>query len=463
MKLINNSTRTALSVLSFSSLMLVSFTLKAEIYKWKDAQGIIQYSDTLPKQSTENAGSKKLRELLYSARLCSSGPNPEKISTEDLKNVAGNSTILNRLGVAVNLKSTTTNNTSATDKVMSAVRALKGNGDKVSTPKPTPKPKPTPTPTPTPATSNMAFMPIVNAAFIPPRNFGSGQLQVGPTSELPTDDSGAYGDHGAFRIECGFAHMLFDDPIVFPGQQGKSHLHTFFGNVNTNYASTTESLRLGGNSTCKGGIMNRSAYWVPAMIDTYTHKPITPSSKRAALIYYKHAKVNVIPRGLKMIAGSMTRTTASTDGNQAFQCNELYASTKNYIPSCASGGLISMQVDFPSCWDGKNLDSPNHKDHMAYAADSYVTNNTCPATHPVRLPQVSIIVYYDVTDTTRGTTWWRLVSDNYDPSTAFAGYSAHADFMMGWDETFHKGIVDNCINKLKDCHAHLLGDGRTFY
>jgi hypothetical protein len=309
----------------------------------------------------------------------------------------------------------------------------------------------------------MAFMPVINAAFIPARNLGSGQLQVGPTSELPTDDSGSYGDHGAFRIECGFAHMLFDDPIVFPGQQGKSHLHTFFGNVNANYASTTESLRLGGNSTCKGGIMNRSAYWVPAMIDTYTHKPITPSSRRAALMYYKHATVNVIPRGLKMIAGSMSRTTASTDGNQSFQCNELYASTKNYIPTCASGGLISMQVDFPNCWDGKNLDSPNHKDHMAYAADSYVTNNTCPATHPVRLPQVSIIVYYDVTDTARGTSWWRLASDNYDPSTAYAGYSSHADFMMGWDDTFHKGIVDNCINKQKDCHAHLLGDGRTFY
>jgi hypothetical protein len=309
----------------------------------------------------------------------------------------------------------------------------------------------------------MKFMPMVDTAFIPPRNFGSGQLQVGPTSELPTDDSGAYGDHGAFRIECGFAHMLNDDPIVFPGQQGKSHLHTFFGNVNANYASTTESLRLGGNSTCKGGIMNRSSYWVPAMIDTYTHKPIAPSSRRAALMYYKHATVNVIPRGLKMIAGSMLRTTPSTDGNQSFQCNELYASTKNYIPTCASGGLISMQVDFPNCWDGKNLDSPNHKDHMAYAADSYVTNNTCPATHPVRLPQVSIIVYYDVTDTTRGTSWWRLASDNYDPSTAYAGYSSHADFMMGWDETFHKGIVDNCINKQKDCHAHLLGDGRTFY
>jgi hypothetical protein len=122
-----------------------------------------------------------------------------------------------------------------------------------------------------------------------------------------------------------------------------------------------------------------------------------------------------------------------------------------------------MQVDFPNCWDGKNLDSPNHKDHMAYAANSYVTNNTCPATHPVRIPQISIIVYYDVTDAVRGTSYWRLVSDNYDPTTAFAGYSAHADFMMGWDETIHKGIVDNCINSLKDCHAHLLGDGRTFY
>ena len=38
----------------------------------------------------------------------------------------------------------------------------------------------------------------------------------------------------------------------------------------------------------------------------------------------------------------------------------------NEIPntSCANG--LRAQVYFPSCWDGKNLDSDDHQSHMAY-------------------------------------------------------------------------------------------------
>ena len=61
--------------------------------------------------------------------------------------------------------------------------------------------------------------------------------------------------------------MSFDDPIVFPGQPGRSHLHTFFGNTGANADSTAESIRGTGNSTCRGGIANRSSYWVPTLID----------------------------------------------------------------------------------------------------------------------------------------------------------------------------------------------------
>jgi hypothetical protein len=42
---------------------------------------------------------------------------------------------------------------------------------------------------------------------------------------------------------CRFSHQDADDPTVFPGQAGKSHLHTFFGNTTTGAASTYESLR----------------------------------------------------------------------------------------------------------------------------------------------------------------------------------------------------------------------------
>lgn len=48
-----------------------------------------------------------------------------------------------------------------------------------------------------------------------------------------------------------------------------------------------------------------------------------------------------------------------------------------------------------SCWDGKNLDSPNHKDHVAYPVDgpsSFATTGTCPSSHPVKIPQVMLEV-----------------------------------------------------------------------
>ncbi len=78
--------------------------------------------------------------------------------------------------------------------------------------------------------------------------------------------------------------MTFDDPIVYPGQPGRSHLHTFFGNTGTNANSTASSIANTGNSTCRGGTLNRSSYWVPAMIDTRTGTPVKPTTSN---FYYK--------------------------------------------------------------------------------------------------------------------------------------------------------------------------------
>jgi hypothetical protein len=51
-----------------------------------------------------------------------------------------------------------------------------------------------------------------------------------------------------------------------------------------------------------------------------------------------------------------------------------------------------------SCWDGKNLDTPDHKSHVAYptngahAFDGSSTGGTCPDTHPVKIPQIMLEV-----------------------------------------------------------------------
>lgn len=295
--------------------------------------------------------------------------------------------------------------------------------------------------------------PAVNPDLIPTGAAGFDDIRLEATEEPPTSSPD---DKGAVRIVCEFSHMNFDDAIMYPGQQGKAHLHAYFGNADANYLSTPESIRTTGKSTCTGGIMNRSAYWMPAIIDDATGAPVKPRITQA---YYKHGVVQEIPRGLRMISGDMRRTKPVHPSMryQWFECDEVYKKHENNLVSCDNGHELTMVVAFPSCWDGKNLDSPNHQDHMAFEI-----NGRCPGSHPKHLPIVTMKTYYPVKMVT-GTSTWRLSSDNYAKNGQNAGYSSHADFMMGWDETLHKVLIDNCINKAKDCHSHLTGDGRKFY
>jgi hypothetical protein len=66
-----------------------------------------------------------------------------------------------------------------------------------------------------------------------------------------------------FYANCRFSHTNDDDPIVFPGQPGKSHPHTFFGNKSADARSTLASLR-GTPTTCKPRA-DHAAYWVPTL------------------------------------------------------------------------------------------------------------------------------------------------------------------------------------------------------
>jgi hypothetical protein len=47
---------------------------------------------------------------------------------------------------------------------------------------------------------------------------------------------------GAFRMTCQAGQVLADDPVVYPGQPGKSHLHQFYGNESADAFSTYLSL-----------------------------------------------------------------------------------------------------------------------------------------------------------------------------------------------------------------------------
>jgi Domain of unknown function (DUF1996) len=301
--------------------------------------------------------------------------------------------------------------------------------------------------------------PAVDRSAIPVGDPGTSQQLAKATSEAAGPSDGT----GAFRTVCMFSHMNFDDPIVYPGQPGRSHLHAYFGNAAANAGSTRQSVETTGNSTCRGGILNRSAYWVPALVDTRIGRPVAPTENS---IYYKTgytgvpaALVQVPPAGLRMIAGDMTASSKQPIP-MGWWCSDVSYPMSDAIPAnCTAGHDLVMVLGFPQCWDGVNLDSANHKSHMAYPTGN--TANGCPASHPVPVPEITYNVHYPV-NTTGETAYWRLSSDMYGTSIP-GGFSAHGDWMNGWQPEAIRAFVVNCDNRPADCHAHLLGDGREIY
>lgn len=293
--------------------------------------------------------------------------------------------------------------------------------------------------------------PYIDRNKIPSGEQGVSVDRVSSTSEQPAASDGT----GVFRTVCGFSHMNFDDPIVYPGRPGAAHLHAFFGNTGTNANSTEESIRTTGNATCRGGTINRSAYWVPALIDTRDGTPVKPQSSH---FYYKTGYRGVAPRdvqpfpqGLRMIAGSASSSGPQPDAAR-WKCvdggDNLVGSS---IQNCPAGAELWQEIFFPQCWDGKNLDSPDHKSHMAYPSRG------CPSTHPVALPEISFNIVYKVAEA-NAPLRWRLSSDMY-PADQPGGYSSHGDWINGWKQEMMETWVQYCDQLALDCHSHLLGNG----
>jgi hypothetical protein len=300
-----------------------------------------------------------------------------------------------------------------------------------------------PEPTPIPPPHNHGNMPHVDESQQMTTATGFNTLRVRSTSRQ-TGDSNTGGD---FRVTCDVAKMGTFDPIVYPNQARAGHHHTFFGNTSINGSSTTASLASSGNSTCHGGIGNRSAYWIPSLINTITNAPLKPDW---AMFYYKDGDIEP-PNGLVILAGDMT---ASPTNQQAtgwspevirWMCNDVYTGRQNHIPACS--GKLSAMVQFPMWWDGR-LDSPDHKSHMSYSQT---------ATHNKQIPDITYNIHWTVS----GTSNLRLSSDNYVGGAG--GYSLHADYMFAWDENVLNTWFNGCIKARKDCQGNLLGNGLELY
>ncbi|MET7744266.1 DUF1996 domain-containing protein [Streptomyces sp. NPDC005385] len=278
---------------------------------------------------------------------------------------------------------------------------------------------------------------------------GDGYIPVNPpvTGVVPSKAEPTHRYFHEFQANCSVSHTRPDDPIVYPGQPGKSHDHTFMGNTTTNAASTTASLDSGG-TTCKAP-GDKSAYWMPTLLNGST--PVLPVGPQ--VIYYKagvtdYTSVRPFPKGLRFVVGSPMQSAADFRNHRGFvegwECGDSFFNV-DFPAQCPNRADVQLNIRFqaPSCWDGKYLDTPNHQSHMAYPVVNPGTNNNiCPADHPVALPMIEFKMAFPV---------------NGDMSqvklASGAGYSFHYDFFNAWDAPTLKALVDHCVVGGLQCDA----------
>ncbi|MEV6986895.1 DUF1996 domain-containing protein [Sphaerisporangium sp. NPDC051017] len=245
--------------------------------------------------------------------------------------------------------------------------------------------------------------------------------------------------HHEFQANCSWTANKPDDPIVYPGMPGASHMHTFVGNTTTNAGSTLSSLLAGGTSCTNPH--DKSAYWFPSFYKG--DQLIQPVGDQ--VIYYKSGileywRVVPFPQGLRYVAGSTTATQdqfrTAPGAVEGFECGNV-SNVWDIPASCAAGTQVNVRYQAPSCWDGVHLDSADHKSHMAYPAGGY-----CPSSHPVAVPMLEFKIAFPADgDLSQA----RLASGR--------GYSWHYDFFNAWDNpAILDALVTHCINGGLQCN-----------
>ena len=284
------------------------------------------------------------------------------------------------------------------------------------------------------------------------------------SNELLRESGGGFGSNqgtpGEVRWVCYASHVDTDnplqgwDPIVAPGGFS-AHSHTFFGNAGTNPDSTYESLRAEPKgSTCAGGNVNKSAYWFPTVYD----REGNVVEMDFAFVYYKTgywgqdgADVQPVPPGLKMISYSHPGYNSDYWGCVG-GFGEVIPDQGDTIPNCGNR-QVAFSILFPQCWDGVNLDSPDHKSHMAHPN----FQGQCPDSHPVLLPQITMNVGMEVSGNGNYGQGWTTSADIRHGTQG--GQMLHADFFDAWTPGFMGDLVGNCLNQSKNCNVWNLGDG----
>ncbi|KAL2201204.1 hypothetical protein P885DRAFT_26067 [Corynascus similis CBS 632.67] len=274
------------------------------------------------------------------------------------------------------------------------------------------------------------------------------------------------------------------DPIVSPGGPS-THVHTVMGASNFGFNVTGQSLR---ESKCTTALprADMSAYWFPTL---YFQDPATnllePVDMFYMNVYYFFEPTNddlkAFPLGLKMVSGNaMLRTAPSSSGatqldpsKGPIQPVQITCPRSSYNPPSypadsdgSTAGIVDPQnqgsgigfpfqdcdgyaspmrvdVHFPSCYNPE-AGVENYQKNMKFPTDAGDGKQDCPPGW-IHTPHIFFETYWN---THKLLPRFKDLVGKKSPfvfsNGDATGFSAHGDFVSGWDEEELQHIIDTC-------------------
>ena len=289
-----------------------------------------------------------------------------------------------------------------------------------------------------------------------------------PAAQAPQAQGDA--SRGTFVTSCGVnANGLFnsDNVIVAPGvSNGAHHFHDYIGNQsNTAFASDqdlanaeTSCVDQGDKSTyywpvirLQNGTQEQDANSPGGGVEGNAGEIVTPKEVTLTFVGNPRSKVTAMPRLLRIITGDAKAfVNGNANANASWSCTGFEdRQLKDKYPLCPQGSDVVRTFKFQSCWDGRNIDSANHRTHVAFAQN----DGTCPEGFEA-IPQLVQRIVYDVDAPSLGDggrTTPLFAVDSF-PEQLHKPVTDHGDFINVFDENLMNEMV-GCINDGRQCGA----------